>query len=91
MYSSGINSARHQAVERINLSNEMAPTQATDGGIARHDPDGVKFVGQESRARTQARTSGCSFYTCMAAANNNDIIMNHAAFLSSETASVNAL
>ena len=70
----GIGNAAHQSVERIDLSDQMALAQTTDGRIAGHRADGRKAVRHQrgsahpSARRTRSLTAG------MAAANDDDVV-----------------
>ena len=43
--SAGIDRPAHQAVERVDLADQMAPAQPADGGVAGHGPDGQRASG----------------------------------------------
>jgi len=63
----------HQAVERIDLADEMSLAQPADGGIAGHGADGVEPVRDERGFRAHARGRGRRLTAGMAAANDNHI------------------
>jgi hypothetical protein len=71
----------HQAVERIDLANQMTLAEPTNGRIARHFADGGRLVGDERGLGAHACSSSSSLATRVAAADNNDIKMGagHAA------------
>ena len=80
-----IGDAAHQAVERVDLAHEMALAKAADGRIAGHRADRVGAQRHQRGDRAEARRRTRSFAACMAAADNNDIVViSHHATLFSE-------
>lgn len=69
-----IRRAAHHAVERINLTNELALADASDRGIARHDPDRVDAQRYECGPRTDPRSGRSRLCSRMTAADNDDVI-----------------
>jgi hypothetical protein len=69
----GIRHTAHQAIERIDLANEMTFAKTTDGGIAGHRPDGGDALGYQGRSRTHARGRCGRLTTGVAAANDNHV------------------
>jgi hypothetical protein len=62
-----------QTIERIDLTDQMALAQASNGRIAGHRTDGSELMGQKCGSSTHAR--GCSrrFAPGMAATNHDDV------------------
>ena len=69
----GIRDAAHQAVERIDLANQMALAEPADGRIAGHRADGGEALGDQRRARAHPRRCGGRLAAGMAAADDNHI------------------
>ena len=69
----GIGDAAHQAVERVDLADQMAFAEPADGGIAGHGADGGEAMGDQRRARAHARGGGRRLTAGMAAADDNHI------------------
>ena len=64
----------HQAVERIDLADQMALAEPADGRIARHFADRREGVRDQRRARADARRGGGRLGAGMPAANDDDVI-----------------
>ena len=64
----------HQAVERVDLADQMALAEPADRRIARHLADGRRLVGDERRARAHARGGRRRLAAGVAAADNDDIV-----------------
>src|SRR5262249_6156403 len=69
-----ISDAPHKAVERVDLAHEMALTQASDRGIARHRADGREAMGDERDLGAHARGGRGGLAAGMAAAHDDDIV-----------------
>ena len=69
----GIGDPAHQAIERIDLADQMALAETPDRGIAGHRANGRKSVGQQRRARAHARGRGRGFAAGMPATDDNHI------------------
>ena len=65
--------AAHQAVERIDLADEMPLPQPADRRVARHRADGRKTMGDQRRPRAHARRRSRRLTAGMAAADHDDI------------------
>ncbi|CUX30172.1 hypothetical protein AGR6A_Cc170060 [Agrobacterium sp. NCPPB 925] len=63
----------HQSIQRIDLTNEMTLSQATNCGITGHDPNRFALVGNKSGFCTMPCSGSGSFTAGMTATNNNDI------------------
>jgi len=63
----------HEAVERIDLADQMALAQAADGRVARHLSNGVGAVGNERRKCANARTGSGRLAAGMPAAHDDDV------------------
>jgi len=68
-----IGDASHQAVQRIDLSHQMALAQAADRRVARHGADGRKPLGDKGCACAHACRGRRRFTAGMATADNDDI------------------
>ena len=69
----GIGHPPHQAVERVDLADEVALAEAANGRIAGHLADGGDAVGDERGLRAHARGRGRSLAAGMAAADDDDV------------------
>ncbi|MBB4191045.1 hypothetical protein GGD53_001186 [Rhizobium aethiopicum] len=69
-----IGNAAHQAIHRVDLTNQMSFAEPADRRIAGHDPDRVSSVGNERSYRTEARSRTGRLSPCMAAADDDHII-----------------
>ena len=69
----GIGDPAHQAVQRIDLADQMALAEAADRRIAGHRADGRKALGDQRRARAHARGRSRGLAAGMAAADDNHI------------------
>ena len=67
--------ARHDAVQGVDLTHQVTPTQAADRRVARHDPHGRKFVRQKDRARAQACARRRRLTACVAAADDHHVAL----------------
>lgn len=77
-----IRNPAHEAVKSIDLANQMAFSNSTDRGIARHLPDGSGAVREESRACAITRRASGGLCAGVAAANDDDIkILRHRAYV----------
>ena len=64
---------RHQPIESIDLSHEMALGEPADGRVAGHFADGRSAVRNQQRLGTHARGGGSGFATGVAATDDDDI------------------
>ena len=71
----GIGDPPHQAVERVDLTYQMALAQPADGGIARHDADGLALHRHQRSCRTGPGRGGRGLAAGMAAADDDDIVI----------------
>src|SRR5262249_31797783 len=69
----GIRHAAHQAIKRVNLTDQMSLAKAADGGVAGHRPDGRKTVRDEAGRCAKASSRCRGLATGMAAADHDDI------------------
>ena len=53
-----VGQAAHDAVQRVDLPDQVALAQAADGRVAAHLADGLELVGEQERARAEARRRG---------------------------------
>ena len=65
----------HQAVQCIDLADEMALSYAADRRIARHLADRPDLVGEQKRAGTDARGRSSGLAACMSPAHHDDVIL----------------
>ncbi len=63
----------HQAVERVDLADQMALAEPADGRIARHRADGRELVGHQRSRRAHARGRGRGLTAGVAAADDDDV------------------
>src|SRR5262249_38113241 len=70
-----IRHAAHEAVERVDLTYQVALAKPADGWVARHPPGGGKGVGEGRRARPQGGGRGCRLTAGVAAAHYDDVEM----------------
>ena len=63
----------HQAVERIDLADQMALAEPADRRIARHRADGREAVGQQRGVRAHARSRGRGLAAGVAATDHDDV------------------
>ena len=63
----------HQAVEGVDLADQMALPEPADGRIARHRADGRKSVGHQRRPGAHAGGGGRSLAAGVAAADDDDV------------------
>ena len=64
----------HDAVQRVDLADQMALPEPTDGWIARHLADGRETMGDECRSRSHSRRHSCRFGSGVAAAHHDDVV-----------------
>mgnify|MGYP003693733235 CR=1 FL=1 len=69
----GIGHPAHQAVQGIDLADQMAFAETADGGIAGHGADGRKTMGHQRRPRAHAGSRARGFAAGMAAADDDDV------------------
>ena len=70
----GVGDLAHQAVQRVDLADEMALAEPANGRIAGHLADRGKAVGDQRRARAHARRGGSSLAAGMAAADDDHVV-----------------
>jgi hypothetical protein len=88
--SGSVGDAAHQAIERVDLTNQVAFAQTADRWIARHRASAREALRNERRARAQARGRGRRLTAGMAATNHNHIETTIHRFTKSEAVLVNA-
>ncbi len=64
----------HLSAHGIQLAHELALGHATNGGIARHLPNGRNIHGHEQRAAAHACGGQCGFNAGMAGTDDDDVI-----------------
>ena len=69
----GVGHAAHDAVERIDLADEVALPEAANGRVAAHLADGLDLVRQQQRTRAQTCGSRCGLAASVAAADDDDV------------------
>ena len=69
----GIRDAAHQAVQRIDLADQMALAKAADRGIAGHRADGRKTVRHQGRTGAHPRSRARSLAAGVAAADDDHV------------------
>ena len=69
----GISHPAHQSVQGIDLADQMALTEAADGGVAGHRADGRKTVGDQGSSRAHAGSSSRGFTAGVATADDDDV------------------
>ncbi len=69
-----VGDAAHEAVEGVDLADQVAFAEAANGRVARHFADGGKPVGDEGRAGAHARCRAGGFDTRVAAAHDDDVV-----------------
>ena len=80
-----VSSARHYAVERVDLAHQVALAQPTDRGVARHLADRRRTVGDEGGRCAAARRRRRGFASRMAAADDHDVKFHGRPCVSRET------
>ena len=68
-----VGDAAHQAVERIDLADQMAFAEPADGRIAGHGADGGELMRDQRGSRAHAGRRGRGFTAGMAAADHDDV------------------
>ncbi len=74
---SPVSRASHQAIQRIDLPNQVPLSQSSDCGIARHHPDRRRFQGHQSGARTHSCGRMRGFASRVTAPHDDNIIVFH--------------
>ena len=69
----GVRHPAHQAIERIDLADQMALAEPADRGIAGHGADGRKPVGDQRRPGAHPRGRAGGLAAGMAAADDDDV------------------
>jgi len=64
---------RHDAIQGVDLTDEVTFSNPTDRRIAGERPDRLDPVGEQQRVRTHASRGGGGLTAGMAAANNDNI------------------
>jgi hypothetical protein len=72
-----IGNAAHHAIERVDLADEVAFAQASNGGVARHFAYRFDFMGQQKRARPCARGSSSGLAPSVTGPDHYDIVKKH--------------
>ena len=70
----GIGHLPHQAVERVDLADQMPLAEPANGRIAGHFADRGEAMGDQRRARTHASRRGRSLAAGMAAADDDHVV-----------------
>ena len=70
----GVGHPAHQAVERVDLADQMALAKPANGRIAGHFADRGEAMGNQRRARAMRRRSGSSLAAGMAAADHDHVV-----------------
>lgn len=76
MYRRCIGSARDQAIEGVDFTNQMALAQSANRRIATHRPNSRRVERHERSARTHSRCDSGSFYPGVSATNYDNIKMH---------------
>ena len=63
----------HQAIQRVDLADEMALAETADRGITGHGPDSRETVGHQGCARTHPRSGARGFAAGVAAADDDHV------------------
>jgi hypothetical protein len=71
--SGGVCRTTHQAIERINLPDQVPLAKPPDRRIAGHRPDRVEFLGYQCRPRPSTRRRGRGLGSRVAASNHDDV------------------
>ncbi len=66
--------AAHQAIECVDLPDQVSLAKAADGGIARHLPDRLDLVGQEQGAGAHARRRCGGLATGVPSSDDYDVV-----------------
>lgn len=69
----GIGDPPHQAVQGIDLANQMALAETADRGVAGHGADGREAVRHQGRLCPHPRSRARGFAAGMAAADDDDV------------------
>jgi hypothetical protein len=69
----GIRHLAHQAVQRIDLTNQMTLAEPADRGVAGHRADGREAVGNQGRPGTHTCCRSRGFAAGMAAADHDNV------------------
>ena len=69
----GIRHPAHQAVEGVDLADQMTLAETADGGVAGHRADGGKAVGHQRRLRAHTGGRSGGFTAGVAATNHDDV------------------
>ncbi len=84
----GIGHATHQTIQGIDLANQMALAQTTDGRVAGHRADGRETMGHQGSLRAHPRSRARGLAAGVAATDNDDVegvgLESHAATSISE-------
>ena len=70
----GVGHPAHQAVEGVDLADEMALAEPANGRIAGHFADRGEAVGDQRRARAKPRRGGSGLAAGMAAADDDHVV-----------------
>ena len=69
----GIGDPAHQAVQGVDLADQMTLAETADGGIAGHRADGRKAVGHQRGLRAHPRSRARGLAAGVAAADDDDV------------------
>ena len=69
----GVGDPAHQAVQGIDLPNQMTLAETPDGGIAGHGANGRKTVGDQRRPGAHPRRGARGFAAGMAATDDDNV------------------
>ena len=72
-----VSEAPHDAVQRVNLADQMALAQPADGRVAAHLADGVEPLGQQDGARARACRRRRGFTAGVPASDDDDVVRVH--------------
>jgi hypothetical protein len=75
--SRSIRSPPHQAIKRVNFSNQVSLADPADRGIARHCADAINAMRDESRSATDAGCGGRRLTACVPSPDYDDIEKLH--------------
>ena len=79
----------HQTVEGVDFADEVASAKASNCRVAGHDADGFALLSQKARPSAKACTRCSRLDSGMTAANDDNVVADHGAFLSFRRGIVN--
>jgi hypothetical protein len=77
LYACSVDCLTHQSAKRIDLPDQVTLRRAANRGIARHVRNGVSTESAQPDASPQSRRRPCGFHAGVAAADHDDIEINH--------------